>query len=60
MILMVLINGKHKDNNRRYDPNGFNIYRLHEDTDDIYNPNGFDINAKHKVLMIYMILMVLI
>ena len=49
MIPMVLmLDGKHTDTNKRYDPNGFNINGKHKDTKDKYDPYGFDINGKHK------------
>ena len=44
----MIINGKYKKTNKRYDLNSFDINGKHEDTNEIYDPNGFNINGKHK------------
>ena len=42
------IDGKHKDTNDIYDPNGFDINGFHKYIRSKYDSNGFDINGKHK------------
>ena len=42
------INGKHKDTDDIYDPNGFDINGRHKNTKNKYDPNGFDIKGIHR------------
>ena len=42
------IDGKNKDTNDIYDPNGFIIDCFNKYTKTVYDPNGFDINGFYK------------